>query len=97
MRPLMNFRRSRIIALKCKFKDVDDRIIDQLIKGTKISESRKLLLKKSETITVEQALVLCRTLEASESHMKEYDRMHLDQGAKVDAIFQKQKIIQVSK
>ena len=35
------YKRFRILALKCKFKDVDDRIIDQLIKGTTISESRK--------------------------------------------------------
>ena len=77
--------------MKYKFKDADDGIIDQLIKCTKISESRKELLKKSET--VEQALILCHTLEATESHMKEFDRMHLDQRAKVDAIFQKQKII----
>ena len=80
--------------MKCKFKDVGDRIIiDQLIKGTKISESRKELLKKSEILTVEQALELCRTLEASESYMKEFYRINLDQRAKVYAIFQQQKII----
>ena len=48
-------------------------------------------MKKSETLTVEQALIIMSY--SSESHTKEFDRMHLDQRAKVDAIFQKQKII----
>ena len=38
------YTRCRALALKCKFNDRDDRLIDQLIIGTRVSDSRKALL-----------------------------------------------------
>ena len=66
--------RCRILALKCKFSNVDERLLDQIIVGTRCNESRKELLKKDETLKIEDALISCRTYEASEEHMKAFEK-----------------------
>ena len=65
--------RCRGLALKCKFTSVDERLIDQLVAGTRVKEARKELLKADEKLKVEDALKICRTHEASETHMKAFN------------------------
>ena len=68
------YTRCRVLAMKCKFGDgLDDRLIDQLITGTRIMESRRELLKAAETISIDDALNICRTQEATQIHMRAYE------------------------
>ena len=73
--------RCRALALKCRFKDVDERLIDQLIVGTRCNESRRELLKADDKMTTETALILCRTQEASEEHMKAFEQSHREKSS----------------
>jgi hypothetical protein len=67
------FTRCKALALKCKFKDIDERLIDQLVVGTINSESRKDLLKEKEQLNIDQALTICRTQEAAQMHLKAFE------------------------
>lgn len=67
------YTRCRTLALKCKFSNIDERLIDQLINATRVHDSRKELLKKDDKLTVEQALDICRTHEASEAHLQAFN------------------------
>ena len=62
--------RLKLQALKCKFEDEDfeERVIEQIISGTRFSELQKTLLGKDK-LTLEEALDLARTEEASVVHM----------------------------
>ena len=82
------YTRCRALALKCKFKDLDDRLIDQLIIGTRVHESRKELLKEDDQLTIDDALNKCRTQEASEAHMKAFENVGTTT-TNVDAIHRK--------
>ena len=67
------FARCRLKARKCKFRDeqeLEERIIDQLIVGTRFPELQKQLLSKNETMTIEEVLNMCRSYEASIEYMK---------------------------
>ena len=80
------YARCTSLAMKCKFGSLDERIIDQLVVGTRVGDSRKELLKKDEKLTVEDALDTCRTQEASIAHMKAFDGPDKTDAKKVDAI-----------
>ena len=58
--------RLKLQALKCKFEDnnFEERVIEQLISGTRFSELKKTLLGKNK-LTLEEVLDLSRTNEAS--------------------------------
>ena len=79
------YTRCRVLALKCKFNDRDDRLIDQLIIGTRVSDSRKARLRENENLTVDDALKECRTHEASEAHMKAFEKVGVA-GPRADVI-----------
>ncbi len=79
------YTRCRGLALKCQFKDIEDRIIDQLILGTKLMESRKDLLSQGNDLKLEEALKKCRTHEASEAHMRAFSQIG-SASAQVDAV-----------
>ena len=60
----------KLQALKCKFEDDNfvERVIEQIISGTRLSKLQKKLLRKDK-LTLEEALDLTRTKEASVVHM----------------------------
>ena len=59
--------------MKCKFSqnEAEERLIEQLIVGTNLSELQKELLGRDDKLTLEQALNIGRTHEASISHMSQ--------------------------
>ena len=66
--------RCKLQALKCKFSpnEAEERLIEQVIVGTNLSELQKELLGCDEKLTLEQALnIIWRTYEASISHMSQ--------------------------
>ena len=65
--------RCKLQALKCKFSqnEAEERLIEQLIVGTNLSELQKELLGRDDKLTLEQALNIGRTHEASISHMSQ--------------------------
>ena len=70
--------RCRRKALKCKFTDeqeLEERIIDQLIVGTRFTELQKQLLSKNETMTIEEVLNMCRSYGASIEYMKKMSEL----------------------
>ena len=66
--------RCKLQALKCKFNqaELEERLIEQLIVGTRLPELQKELLAKDENLTLEKALNIRRTNEASISHMIQF-------------------------
>ena len=66
--------RCKIQAFKCSFRgddEISNRVIEQIIDGTRHMEVQKELLGKPKTLTLEQALDEGRKHEASVSHMKQ--------------------------
>ena len=68
------YTRCRALSLKCQFKCIDERIIDQLILGTKNSDARKDLLKGAADLKLEDALKICRTHEAAQVHLVAFEK-----------------------
>ncbi|XP_030851766.1 uncharacterized protein K02A2.6-like [Strongylocentrotus purpuratus] len=64
--------RCRQIARKCEFdhKELDERILEQIIASTPITDFRKDLLTTKKDFTLQGALQLGRTYEASKSHVQ---------------------------
>ena len=60
------------IALKCKFTDAerDSRVLDQLICGCANKEAQKILLGKDDKLTLDKAVDVVRTREATEKQME---------------------------
>ena len=65
--------RCKLQALKCQFShnEAEERLIEQLIVGTNLSELQKELLGRDDKLTLEQALNIGRTHKASISHMSQ--------------------------
>lgn len=64
----------KLQAYKCDLRDDDDvqaRVIEQLIAGTRHADLQKDLLQKPKTFTMEEALDMGRAHEASLTHMKD--------------------------
>ena len=63
--------RCTLKAQKCRFSpaEANERLIEQLIIGTTIPEVQKQLLSYDETLTLDKALNIGRTTEASINHM----------------------------
>ena len=68
------YTRCRALALKCKFVDFEERLIDQIIVGARSAESQRELLKEDEKLTIDNALQKCRMHEASDAHMKAFEQ-----------------------
>ena len=59
---------------KCKFRDkceMEERIIDQIIAGTKFPELQKQLLNKNEAMSMWEVLNTCRSYEASINYIRQ--------------------------
>ena len=70
--------RCRLKAKECAFtnaKETQERLVEQLISGTRHLELQKELLQKDDTLTIDQAIDLGRTHEASLLHMKQMAEM----------------------
>lgn len=66
--------RIKLQAFKCKFRDdqeIQERVIEQLIIGTKHTEVQKDLLAKDDKLTLDQAIDISRSHEASIEHMRQ--------------------------
>ena len=64
--------RCKLQALKDELKD---RLIEQLISGTRHQELQKDLLGKDKTLTIDKAVDTARTYEASIEHMKQFQNI----------------------
>ena len=65
--------RCKAKLVKCKFATQairDDRLVEQIIAGIKYTEVQRKLLQKDDTLTLKQAYDICRTHEASVTHMQ---------------------------
>ena len=69
---------------KCKFseQEMNDRLIEQLIVGTRLKKVQEILLSKDEKLTLDTALDIARTQEATEANMKSLR----SQAVNVDAV-----------
>ena len=66
--------RCRTKAIKCKFNNeaiVEERMIELLTAGVRHPEVQKILLSRDEKLTLEEALKITRTHEASAAHMSQ--------------------------
>ena len=66
--------RCKLQAKKCKLRDnqeTEERLIEQVITGTRHPDLQKLLLSKGIELTLQEALISGRTHEASLNHMKQ--------------------------
>ena len=60
--------------IKCKFNNeaiIEERMIELLIAGVRHPEVQKILLSRDEKLTLEEALKITRTHEASAAHMSQ--------------------------
>ena len=81
--------RCRLKARKCKFRDeqeLEERIIDQLIVGTRFPELQKQLLSKNETMTIEEVLTMCRSYEASIEYLKKMSELQRKNESQINAV-----------
>lgn len=72
------YHRCKEKSSKCQFRDdkeTEERIIEVLISGTKYTEVRKKLLQRDNSLKLTDAVDLCRTHEASEVHMSQYNNL----------------------
>jgi len=63
-------------ATRCQFRDKDEsdeRLIEQLIVGTKHKKVQERLLEKGEHLTLDEAIDIARTYKATQSQMEELD------------------------
>ena len=68
--------RCRNQAAKCRFRDKaesDERLIEQLIVGTKHKKVQERLLEKGEQLTLDKAIDIARTYEATVSQMEQLE------------------------
>lgn len=67
--------RCKTMAKKCKFSapETNERLIEQLIVGTNHKKIQEVLLSKDDKLTLEEALTIARTREATDAHMKQFE------------------------
>jgi hypothetical protein len=63
----------KLQALKCKFKDTeqDERLIEQLIIGTRHKKVQEILLEKDDKFKLDDAIDIARTREATQAHIEQ--------------------------
>ncbi|XP_030855067.1 uncharacterized protein K02A2.6-like [Strongylocentrotus purpuratus] len=85
--------RLKLQAYDCEFRDdteLQERIIEQFITGTRYPELQKDLLGKSKSLTLTQMLELSRTFEASLMHMAQLAQVQTHiQPASIDVVRRK--------
>ena len=58
---------------KCRFKEPDDRIIDQLIRGVQIKDAKKELVVEDEKLTLPNCLKIARKHESNEAQFNAFE------------------------
>ena len=87
--------RIKNLAAKCQFRDdiqVEDRVLDQLVWGSKNPDVQKSLITRDKTLTLAAAIEIVRSHEATSKHMKtltEHSKSYQD-GRNIDSIRQEQ-------
>ncbi|XP_011670764.1 uncharacterized protein K02A2.6-like [Strongylocentrotus purpuratus] len=85
--------RLKLQAYDCEFRDdteLQERIIEQFITGTRYPELQKDLLGKNKSLTLKQMLELSRTFEASQMHMAQLAQVQTHiQPASIDVVRRK--------
>ena len=74
--------RCRNQAAQCKFRDVtevDERLIKKLIIGSKFKKVQERLLSKGDSLTLDEAIDVCRTYEATLTQMDQLDSGRTDE------------------
>ena len=71
-------KRLKLKVNKCKATNKDDRIIDQMIAGIKLPEAQNKLLRKDDKLTLDEAIDICKTQEASQVHMDKMKTLSLN-------------------
>ena len=73
------------IAAKCKFRDdkeMQDRIVDQLIWGSAYKDVHKVLIGRDETLSLNAAIDVARSHEATTNQLKSLqEKAHIPQSA----------------
>ena len=64
-------KRIRVIAAECKLQNVEENIIDTLIFGTTSEKIQAKLLQKDDNLTLDQALDIARTEEATRKQLQD--------------------------
>ena len=78
--------RCRNQATKCKFRDTtesEERLIEQIIIGTKHKKIQERLLSKGDSLTLDEAIDVCRTYEAT---LVQLDQLHAEKGKHIHAV-----------
>ena len=74
MEPVDDFiSRLKNLAVKCQFRDnveFEDRVLDQLIWGSKNRDVQKALITRDKTLTLAAAIEIARSHEATSKHMR---------------------------
>ena len=85
--------RLKNLAAKCQFRDeVEDRVLDQLIWGSRNPDVQKSLISREKSLTLTAAIETARSYEATSKHMKtlaESSESH-QEGRSIDAIYKEQ-------
>ena len=77
------------IAAKCKFRDskeVEDRILDQLIWGSNNPEVQKSLIGRDEKLSLNNAIDIARSNEATKRQMNSLLSQNIGQSQRFDSI-----------
>ena len=83
--------RLKLQAYTCEFRDdteLQERVIEQLIAGLTSADLQKELLGKDKSLTIDKALEIARTFEATQSHMAQLARVQ--PGRSVDVVTARQ-------
>ena len=64
-------KKARLLVNECKYENSSEHLIDALVFGTNSKEVQSKLLQKDETLTIDQALDIARTTEATEHQLKD--------------------------
>jgi hypothetical protein len=67
-------------ANKCKFRDKEERLIEQLTFGTKHADVQKTLLVQDTDYTLAKAIEACRIYDASVSHQQAFQNIQVQSG-----------------
>lgn len=84
--------RLRQQAMKCKFTDKDEHIIDQITEKCKSEDLRKKILKTGDSMTLDQILMEANTLEAVQRQLENFEKKNNDAQSinKIDAYTNKE-------
>ena len=63
-------KKVHVLARECKYRDTTEHMLDTLIFGTNSEQIKSKLIQKDETLTLDQAIDIARTEEATKQQLK---------------------------